>query len=199
MKNKYHNVAVVILAGGKSERAETTKGLRIVQKQFWIDILIQHFKDLGTDNIFVGLGFSNQEYLNKSILLQSIKHFINPYPEHGSFSTLQNVLRQTLKFDWKHIIIMHIDHAKPSPITLKKLIDMKGFDVSKPVFKKQSGHPIVLSHAFCKTLLSKSHSSKLNIAIKELSIKKIQWTDVGDSTIHENMNSEQQWIRYSTK
>lgn len=198
MQNKYHKVAVVILAGGKSKRAETTKGLRRVGQQFWIDILIKHFKDLGLNHIFVGLGFDNQEYLNKSIQLQFVDHFINPDPENGSFSTFQNILKQTLKFDWEHIIVMHIDHAKPNPITLGKLIDMKDFYVSKPVFNKQSGHPIVLNHTYCKTLLSKPETSKLNIELKKLNKKQIQWANVEDSTIHENMNSKKQWLKYSS-
>ncbi len=199
MQNNYNKVAVVILAGGKSERAETAKGLRTIGKLFWIDILIKYFKDLGIDNIFIGLGFCNHEYLNKSILLQSTNHFINLYPENGSFSTLQNVLKETIAFDWKHMIVMHVDHAKPNPSTLEKLVNMADFDVAKPVFQNQSGHPIVLSHNFCKTLLSKPTTSKLNLELKKLNKKQIHWINVDDATIHENMNLEKQWLKYTSR
>lgn len=198
MQNKFNNVAVVILAGGKSERAEMPKGLRVIEKQLWIDILIKHFEYLGFDNIFVGLGFDSKKYLSKSVLLQTANYYINPNPKNGSFSTLQNVLKETIAFDWKHIVVMHIDHAKPNPVTLEKLIVEKDFNVVKPLFNKQSGHPIVLSHTFCRTLLSKPTTSKLNVELKKLNKKQIMWVNVEDASIHENMNLEKQWLTYSS-
>ncbi len=198
MQNKYHKIAAVILAGGKSERAETIKGLRRIGQQFWIDILIKHFKDLGFENIFVGLGYNNKEYLSKSTQLQTVTPCINPNPNDGSFSTLQYVLKKTIELEWKHIVVMHIDHAKPHPVTIEKLVNNNNFDVSKPVFNKKSGHPIVISHNFCQTLLSKPETSILNSELKKLSKKQINWIDVDDKTIHENMNSEKQWLKYSS-
>ncbi|MCF6318012.1 MAG: NTP transferase domain-containing protein [Proteobacteria bacterium] len=196
MQNKYHNVAVVILAGGKSARAETAKGLRIIKKQFWIDILIQHFKDLGIGNIFVGLGFGNQEYLKYSSHLKNSDFVINPNPENGSFSTFQNVLKNHINDKWKQTIVIHIDHAIPNKKTLDTLLNSGDYSVIKPTYKGKTGHPTIISHLFCKQLINKPSHSQLNTEIKKLNIKQVKWVAVEDKNILENFNTKQQWQNY---
>lgn len=199
MKNIYNNIAVIILAGGQSQRAETIKGLREIGSDYWIDLQIKFYQQLGIDNIFIGLGFDYQEYLDKSILIKQNNYAINPNPENGSFSTLQAVLRSIPKIEIQQLIIMYIDHAIPNISTIEKLIGSNHCDVIKPLYKKKSGHPIVISQKLGKQLINKTNSSQLNNEIKKLNLKQINWIDVNDKNILENFNTQDKWENFKTK
>ncbi len=196
MKSINQNTAVIILAGGKSQRAETIKGLRLINDEYWIDIQICFFKKQGFKNIFVGLGYDNQEYISKSKELSSYKHAINPKPQNGSFSTLQNTLIAALKSDWNHSLLIHIDHALPKATTIEKLLENNKYEVNKPNYNNKSGHPIVMSRAFCETLIQKSNSAQLNTEIQKLRLEQILWVEVDDKNIHSNFNTIEKWQAY---
>ena len=93
-------------------------------------------------------------------------------------------------------VLIYIDHAVPKTSTIEKLLKNSKYDVIKPTFNNKSGHPIVLSHAFSKTLMQKSSSSQLNIEIQKLNLDQILWVEVNDINIHENLNTKDNWQIY---
>jgi len=196
MKSINQNTAVIILAGGKSQRAETIKGLRLINDEYWIDIQISFFKKQGFKNIFVGLGYDNQEYISKSKELSSCKHAINPHPQNGSYSTLKHTLTESLEYDWAYSLMIHIDHALPKITTIDKLLETNQKDVIKPSNNNKSGHPIVMSRVFCETLVQKSNSAQLNTEIQKLRLEQILWVEVDDKNIHSNFNTIEKWQAY---
>ncbi|MBL4773901.1 MAG: NTP transferase domain-containing protein [Alcanivoracaceae bacterium] len=200
MHEKYKQTAVIILAGGRSNRAEVTKGLRTINQKYWIDLQINYFSELGFKYIFVGLGHESKKYINSSTFLKNppkhLKYFINDNPHKGSFSTLKHVLIQATKFNWKHTLIIHIDHALPESTVLSILINQANFDVVKPCFDGVSGHPIKISQSYCLNLCKKSDASQLDREIRKLDINQICWLEVESNNIHYNFNTEPDWSFY---
>jgi len=197
MKTLHENTAALILAGGQSQRAETIKGLRLFNHEYWIDVQINYFKSYGINSIFVGLGYDHLLYLKHSIQLTSYSYAINPSPRNGSFSTLQNTLVKALEQNWHRIILIHIDHALPKPSTLTELLAHHDYAVIKPTNDNLSGHPIVLSRDFCKILVNQPASSQLNTQMRKIDIREILWVEVNDKNIHENFNTKEKWDTYN--
>ena len=197
MKTLHENTAVLILAGGQSQRAETIKGLRQFNDKYWIDVQIDYFKSHGIKSIFVGLGYDHLLYIKRSKNLKRCFYTINSNPHHGSFSTLQNTLIKALEQEWNRIVIIHIDHALPKPSTLTELLAHHDYAVIKPTNDNVSGHPIVLSRDFCKILINQSFSSQLNTQIRKLNVSQILWVKVNDKNIHENFNTKEKWDTYN--
>ena len=200
MKNNFNDTVVIILAGGKSSRAETVKGLRKLKNRNWIDHQINFFQNLGINHIFVGLAYHSERYLKESEYLikesSSISYFINKYPENGPFSTLKTVLKGIIDLNWQRSVIIHIDHGIPLESTIASLIKEVDFDLVKPRFEGKSGHPIVLSKLFCKGLLLKNDHSTLAKEARNLPLKKIKWLEVNDENIHLNLNDKESWELY---
>jgi CTP:molybdopterin cytidylyltransferase MocA len=200
MKNDFDDTVVIILAGGKSSRAETIKGLRKYKNNYWIDHQIDFFINLGIKQIFIGLAYHSEKYSEESYYLKSkspyITKIINQNPENGPFSTLKAVITEALNSNWQKSIIIHIDHVTPLESTIKSLLNLKEFDVVKPQFLDKSGHPIVLMRSFCQALLAKSDLSTLAKEIRNLPLNKIKWVDVNDDNIHFNLNDKNSWEEY---
>ncbi len=201
MKQRFENHIVIILAGGQSTRAETTKGLRKIRDAYWIDQQIQFFHDLGLKKIYIGLGYDHEKYLKQSHFLKNnqTKAFINNRPEMGAFSTLKHVLKSVQSSSWQHAIILHIDHALPTQKIINDLTEKTNHCVVKPTYNNQSGHPIILSKEFTKCLIQQPDSSQLNKEIRKLPIEQIFWLSTESETILYNLNTKQQWMSYLKK
>lgn len=200
MHNQCLNTAVIILAGGQSSRAEQIKGLRQVNGDYWIDIQISYFLALGFKQIFIGLGYDHEKYMNLSKFIKQesteVISIINKNPENGSFSTLKKILTKATIQQWDSAIIMHIDHALPDKNTILALVDQAGFDTVKPSFNGQSGHPIKISRSFCQKLTKKPDTTQLNKEIRKLNINNICWLKVNNNMIKYNLNTHQDWQTY---
>ena len=61
MKN---NTAFVLLAGGKSERMGTDKGLLKFQENYWILEQLNRISESTIQEVYIGLGFHSQNYFN---------------------------------------------------------------------------------------------------------------------------------------
>ena len=61
MKN---NTVFVLLAGGKSERMGTDKGLLKFQENYWILEQLNRISESTIQEVYIGLGFHSQNYFN---------------------------------------------------------------------------------------------------------------------------------------
>ncbi|RZL04717.1 MAG: hypothetical protein EOO89_27710, partial [Pedobacter sp.] len=127
MENKdFSSLAVLILAGGLSQRAGELKGLRMFSGKYWIERQIEFYSKLKAGYIFTGLGYNYQEYLKSVPLLaesldfsvisvsSKIQTLINPNPEMEMFSTIINSLEKIIDLPWKNLLLIHVDMACPS-------------------------------------------------------------------------------------
>lgn len=206
MKN---DTVFVLLAGGKSERMGVAKGLLKYQNTYWILEQINRISISTVTEVYIGLGYHQEEYSNKiPWFTEALLHFvqyrnlkvrvvINENPELGSFSTLQTVLRQIPKN--KSILINPIDVPILNTTELQTIIETQN-QVVIPNFEGKNGHPIKLHSDFWNSLLllnPADKNSRLDLEIKKINPSKITSIAVTDSCILKNLNTPNDWIEFS--
>ena len=198
--------SLIILAGGKSSRMGTPKGLLKHNNQYWILSQIENF--IGHE-IFIGLGFDKELYFEAIPWLElavttpinykekSVKVIINPDPKLGPFSNIQSVLKQ-LKTK-QSVFILPID----VPILNKK--EQKEIETNEnlvviPRYKKRKGHPIKLKYEFWQKLLSihlNETDARLDYQIKKNSSSKISFIETSNELCILNLNTPNEWLKFT--
>jgi CTP:molybdopterin cytidylyltransferase MocA len=199
----------VLLAGGKSERMGIAKGLLPYQNSYWILEQIDRIATSTVSEVYIGLGYHSQEYLNKIPLLNEaqsgfvsykgiqIRVIINKNPELGSFSTLQTILQQIPKN--KSVLINPIDVPILNKVELQTIIETQN-QIVLANFEGKNGHPIKLQSDFWKPLLlldPKDENSRLDLEIKKMNSSNIATVPVNDSCIVKNLNTQSDWEEYT--
>ena len=202
MKNR---PVFVLLAGGKSERMGTDKGLLKFNNNYWILEQLNRISNSTIQEVIIGLGFHSQHYFEAIPWLKNdltnfvsyqnlnIKVIINNKPELGSFSTLQTVLKVVPKKST--IILNHIDIPILNAMELNKIISTEN-DVVLPNFNNKNGHPIKLSENVWNTLLDldvTKADSRLDIQLKKVNPNKISTVEVFDRAVILNLNTKKEW------
>ena len=204
-----NNTVFVLLAGGKSERMGIAKGLLEYQNTYWILEQINRISTSTVTEVYIGLGYHYEEYLNKIpwfteaqlhfVLYKNLKVrvVINQNPELGSFSTLQTVLQQIPKN--KSVLINPIDIPILNTTELQNIIETQN-QIVLPNFEGKNGHPIKLHSEFWNPLLllnPTDKNSRLDLEIKKIIPSKITTIAVTDSCILKNLNTPNDWAEYS--
>ena len=198
----------ILLAGGKSERMGFPKGLLEYENTYWILEQINRISASTITEVYIGLGYHHEEYLNKIpwfaraqsdfVIYNNLKVqiVVNQNPHLGSFSTLQTVLGQILKN--KSVLINPIDIPILNPTDLQKIIKAHNHIVL-PNFEGKNGHPIKLHPEFWNTLLSldpTDENSRLDLEIKKTVLSKTAVITVTDSCILKNLNTPDDWKEF---
>ncbi|MBI9042166.1 NTP transferase domain-containing protein [Lutibacter sp.] len=205
MKN---NTVFVMLAGGKSERMGTDKGLLKFNDTYWILEQLNRISKSTIQEVYIGLGFHSQHYfeaipwlkdaLNDFVSYKNlkVKVVINNVPELGSFSTLKTVLKEVP--EKSAIILNHIDIPILNTAELNKIILTEN-DVVIPHFKNKNGHPIKLSADIWINLIqikATEKDARLDFQLKKINPIKISTVEVFDRAITLNLNSKNDWNSY---
>ena len=203
-----NNPVFVLLAGGKSNRMGVDKGLLKYKQTFWILEQLQRISNSNISTVYIGLGYHYQYYFNAISWLENaqqtpfqfenlrVKVVMNQSPEKGSFSTLQNVLKNIS--DEKDIIINPIDIPILNSKELNEIISEQN-SVVIPNFEGKNGHPIKLNFEFWKNLCGldlDDKSSRLDYQIKKISPNKISKIEIFDRVITLNINTKKDWLNY---
>ena len=205
MKN---NTVFVLLAGGKSERMGTTKGLLIYKNTYWILEQLNRISKSTISEVFIGLGFNSERYFNAIPWLKEslstpiiykglkIKTVINNSPELGSFSTLQTVLKTCNPTE--NVVINPIDIPLLNTIELNKILVLEN-EIVMPSFTNKNGHPIKMNAVFWQKLITIdliNEDARLDLQIKKLKPTKISIIEVFDRAILYNLNTKKDWNTY---
>lgn len=206
-----NNAVFVLLAGGKSERMGVAKGLLEYNNTYWILEQTNRISTSTITEVYIGLGFHYEEYLNKIpwfsearshfVLYKNLKVrvVVNQNPQFGSFSTLQTVLLQIPKN--KSVLINPIDIPILNSTELENIIEAQN-QIVLPNFESKNGHPIKLHSEFWQTLLllnPTDENSRLDLEIKKIIPSKITTITVTDSCIVKNLNTPNDWATYLTE
>lgn len=204
-----NNTVFVLLAGGKSERMGVAKGLLEYQNTYWILEQLNRISNSTITEVYIGLGYRYEEYLNKiPWFIEAQSHFVlyknlkvkvvvNQNPQFGSFSTLQTVLRQIPQT--KSVLINPIDIPILNTTELQNIIRTQN-QIVLPNFEGKNGHPIKLHSEFWNPLLllnPTDENSRLDLEIKKIIPSKITTITVTDSCILKNLNTQNDWAEYS--
>jgi len=202
------NTTFILLAGGKSERMGVDKGLLKYQHTFWILEQLHRISKTKVKNVYIGLGYNYKNYFKAINWFENatkkpfvfnkltIHIVINKYPEFGTFSTLQTVLK-SLK-NKEDVLINHIDIPILNFTDFNKIIELKN-TVVIPSFRNKKGHPVKLSYSFWKKLIKvdlQSEDARLDYQLKKLPEKSISYVLVNDASITKNLNTKKDWISF---
>jgi molybdenum cofactor cytidylyltransferase len=83
------NLAVVILAAGRSSRMGRTKTLLPWGDSTVIDHIIQQWRSLSAGQIAVAIDSSNEALRDLLVSIPEIFTITNPHPDFGMFSSIQ--------------------------------------------------------------------------------------------------------------
>ena len=199
---------LIILAGGKSSRMGCPKGLLDFNNNPWILEQISHFKHVIKPKVYIGLGYDNDLYFRKiEWFKKAVNNFyffdgvevrvvVNPFPEKGSFSTLQAVLKEVEKT--KDVLVLPIDVPLLNTKELQELIAVENL-VSIPTSNDRNGHPVKLAPPFWNKLIALDvtfNEARLDYQIKSIDTSNITYLSVLDTTIYQNINHREDWLLY---
>ncbi len=199
---------LIMLAGGKSSRMGTPKGLLDYHGTPWVLEQISRFKGVINPKVYIGLGYNYKLYFESIPWFKKaidkthnyngveVRVVINHRSQFGAFSTLQTVLINIEKE--VTVIVQPIDVPLFNKDSLRSFIDIN-IPIVIPVCEDQKGHPVKLKPEFWRTLLSVDLSSKkarLDIQIKEYNTSSIAYHKVTDKSVYQNFNTKEDWNNY---
>lgn len=199
---------LILLAGGKSSRMGTPKGLLDYAGKPWILEQISRFKYVRNPKVYIGLGYDHEQYFSsipwfKKALDEiynfngiEVKVVINYNPENGPFSTLQTVLK--IIESSTDILVQPIDVPLFNGENLISLINETN-SIVIPICEGHKGHPVKLRPDFWSTLLHielSSDKARLDHQIRTYNSSSITYLNVTDNSINQNINTLKNWNKY---
>ena len=199
---------LILLAGGKSARMGSPKGLLDYHGTPWVLEQISRYKLFKNPRVYIGLGYDLQKYFDvipwfKEAIDDTynyngveVRVIINNMPEFGAFSTLQKVLKKVEKHT--EAIVQPIDVPLPNEQSLTSIINENN-TIIIPKCNGKNGHPVKLKPKFWSELLSIDISSKkarLDVQIKQINNSSITYLKVSDNAVYQNINTKIKWHSY---
>ena len=205
MKN---SPVLILLAGGRSSRMGSPKGLLDYHGVPWILEQISRFKCVPNAKVYIGLGYDFEKYVEaipwlNNAIDKSFKYkgaevnvVINYSPELGPFSTLQKVLGSV--DPQETIIVQPVDVPLLNEGSLRSLINETNTIVI-PTCDGQNGHPVRLMPDFWLPLTQidiSSNKARLDRQISGINSSSITYLKVSDNSVYQNINTEEDWKNY---
>jgi len=200
-----HSSNLIILAGGKSERMGTPKGLLTYKDSYWVLEQIKRFSVVDDATVFIGLGYDYQYYFKAipwfkkaidEVQIYSdvkVRVVINKQPENGLFSTLQTVLTKIEPS--KSVLVLPIDVPLLKAKELHKILEVQNKIIILK-YNGKDGHPVKLQPTFWTTLLRlpiTDSTARLDVQIRISSEENCTYVDVNDAQILHNLNTVKEW------
>ncbi len=184
----------LLLAAGRSQRMGSNKALMMFQGEPWIHHLVRQIEKNNFHHIIVVTSPEAAEAVEEiTAHYKNIRICVNQDPERGPFSSLQIGIKEN---DGQVLFVSPIDTPLKST-TLQILKsnwqqNNESTDAIIPSYQEQRGHPVILSPAFQRHLLTltiENPSSRLDFAIRELPEMNKRIISVDDPFILINLNT----------
>ena len=187
---------LLILAGGRGERAGLPKGLIEFNGRPWLEQQVRSYREISAEEPVIILGFRHEDYLWAMPWLKKANVVINRQPELGQFSSLQVGLTRAHERD---VFVLPVDVPLCNDEVFKKLEQALKDEVQVciPTWQGRGGHPVLLSQKFVEKLSTYPQTTRLDEKIKELSPAQIARVDVEDARVCMNINTVDEWKRFT--
>jgi CTP:molybdopterin cytidylyltransferase MocA len=194
-------IPLILLAGGKSSRMGTPKGLLTIKGMTWMRRQCGLFRAIGSGEIVIVLGYNAEDYLNElSINPLNIQTVINSKPENGPFSSLQEGLRFCLNNGQTTlgVFVLPIDVPCPEKGVWEGLLESCKSPVNAcyPVFGDKGGHPVWISEELILKCLGYPPTDRLDFIVRSMPSERIRRVAVTDPQILLNVNDPPTWESY---
>jgi CTP:molybdopterin cytidylyltransferase MocA len=201
MPDLISKIPLVILAGGKSSRMGTPKGLLELNGRTWVHHQLETFRSFGGKEAVVVVGYNADAYLHALSTDQpDINVTVNSKPENGPFSSLLEGLCFFKKKDMisSGAFVLPVDVPCPGKGVWDALSESAILPVSAcyPVFENKGGHPVWISEKLILKCLDHPPTDRLDYILQALPSGKICRVDVADSRVIINVNDRDAWENY---
>lgn len=188
---------VVILAAGRSSRLGEPKGLVVVRGRPWIEHQLDGVRAAGVTRAVVVLGHDRERYAGlPSLARRAVVVVVNPDPDRGSFSSLQEGLSALAPDEPAFVLPVDVPAARPE--TWAALAAALGnARAAVPGYESGGGHPVLLSPSFAAHLRGLDPAggeSRLDVQLR-LSAGETARVPVDDDRIRLNLNAPEDWGR----
>ena len=203
----------MVLAGGRSSRMKTLKGLLSFENRPWLYHQYEQYGSVGGRQILTVLGHQAGEYFKAIPLLEEslgswkvlgktlLCTLLNQNPEKGPFSSLLTAADWLTTRSYPGLFLLPIDVPCPGEDFWEAMVAMvqenpetKAFI---PSYQGNAGHPVYLSSDFLNDLLGlcpDANDSRLDYQIRRLPHNEVRRFEVQDARVAMNFNTPEQWI-----
>lgn len=193
MKQMLKKIAAIIPAAGYSSRAGFFKPLLPTDSSLVIERSVHTFKQAGIEDIRVVVGHK-AELLIPVLTRLGVKTIVNPHYDKGMYSSVQTGVK-SLGNKVEAFFLLPADYAFVSAETMRSL--MRAFDASSseviyPVYKKERGHPPLISAKLRNIILSTEPEGGLK-ELLEREFHNSTETHVDDKGILIDIDSEEDY------
>lgn len=195
-----------MLAGGRSQRMGTPKGLVEINGISLFEHQIRRFDQFGGKHIVIVLGHIQDEYhakLNELIEKYNnieIKIVNNPNPDRGQFSSIQEGVKHTNNF-LDGVFILPIDTPLPDQNVFEAMMKSQNnqIDVITPSYAGKGGHPIWISYNIVEKIILSTDDNRLDHLIHSLPEDKILKVNLEYSNLVLNLNTPSDLITFQNQ
>jgi CTP:molybdopterin cytidylyltransferase MocA len=197
---------LILLAGGRSSRMGSPKGLVEYQGRPWLLEQLSRFAAASGKKVVIVLGYHREQYFERIPWLRaardeasvqfglSVSVVVNKTPELGQFSSLQCTIPFLLEEDWSGAFILPVDVPGPHREVYRRLGAPfnNELEVVIPQYQSKGGHPVLLSRRFLGRLASMSaanNEARLDKQIRVISPERVARVKVSDPQVCLNINT----------
>jgi CTP:molybdopterin cytidylyltransferase MocA len=202
---------LVVLAGGRSARLGSPKGLVAIDGRPWLELQIERFVAAGGTHVVVVTGFDTAAYAHAlawfddaragtRALGAHVTSCENPNPEAGPFASL--VCGLALCVDAPGAWVLPIDVPLASAKTLEALVHAlvvtAGASAALPTLDGRGGHPVLLAASFAERVRSiprDTEYARLDWQLRALDASALIRVTVHDAEVCLNLNRSADWDR----
>src|ERR1035437_7996379 len=155
-KSKVCSKGVIILSGGYSSRMNYPKPYLMYGDKTFLQHIVESYVNVGFKNI---IAVMNNDFCSKewNSFLNPIKQhatiIVNTHPERGRLYSLKLAASEMKDVDY--CFIQNVDNPFLTEKTIYKLwVNRNENGYTTPVFKGKGGHPVLISNAIIKNILS---------------------------------------------
>ncbi|MCC6875774.1 MAG: nucleotidyltransferase family protein [Sandaracinaceae bacterium] len=153
----------VVLAAGRSDRAETSKAMFPYGNRTLVAIAAQRLLDAGAGEVVVVIAAPHGPRIAAHLGARfgdplpgrGVRTVVNPRPENGMLGSLQSALSRGEA--WDAAVVSLVDHPRVRAGTVARLIDAwraSAAELVRPVHAGHGGHPYVIARSVFPRLLA---------------------------------------------
>lgn len=160
MSNVMDNIAILILAAGKSSRMGTIKQLLKINSKTILENAIENAQNSKASSVFCVLG-ANYELIKNSLISTKIEIIFNPNFENGLSSSIVSGIKyiEDLTINYNSVLIMLADQPEVNSNYLNKLIKRYIRNPQQIItsnYKDKAGVPTIFPKKYFNQLLQLS-------------------------------------------
>jgi len=196
----------VLLAGGRSTRMGSPKGMLLFKGIPWIRHQANELVRCGARRIVIVVGEHSDVYRGALVgTPENVQIVFNPDWDSSPFISLQLALAALCEDRGPWVWVQPLDTVVPDELTAAVLRQQcrdapDGVTVVRPSWQGRHGHPVLLRTDFCETLLqlpATEKSARLDVQIRRLGEDGVLNVPVDAQEVLFDFNLPEQWVFFT--